>query len=117
MTLCLRSVTALESTHATSIFLFKEADTNLNLSPSQYIQMIPVQAYLCIIRIQLLTEQLGIRVADVPDAKEALQATRQADRHLKVCHLFDTAQHQHSFFHILGKKTKYKLDSVLVTFS
>lgn len=61
------------------------------------------QAYLCVNRLQLLGEQLGVRVTDVPDAQEALQATRQPDCHLKVRHLLHTAQHQHAFLHILPK--------------
>lgn len=67
-----------------------------------------LQAYLCIRWIQLLTEQLGVRITDVLDAKEALQATRQADRHFKVCYLLHTAQHQHTLLHILENTTTTK---------
>lgn len=51
-----------------------------------------LQAYLCISRVQLRSEQLGVRVTDVLDAKEALQATRQTDGHLKVRYLLHAAQ-------------------------
>lgn len=63
-----------------------------------------LQAYLCISRVQLRTEQLGIRVTDVLDAKEALQATWQADRHLEVCYLLHAAQYQHAFLHTLENR-------------
>lgn len=65
-----------------------------------------LQAYLCISRVQLLSEQLGVRVADVLDAEEALQAAGQADRYLKVCYLLHGAQHQHTLLHILDNTQK-----------
>lgn len=72
-----------------------------------------LQAHLCISRVQLCTEQLGIRVTDVLDAKEALQATRQADGHLEVCYLLHAAQNQHAFLHTLENRQ----DTVLKTLS
>lgn len=65
-------------------------------------------AYLWIVCIQLLTELLGVRVADVLDTKEALQATGQTDRHLKVCDLLHAAQDQHALIHILENDLKKK---------
>lgn len=70
-----------------------------------------VQAYLCISRVQLRTEQLGVRITDVLDAKEALQATRQTDGHFEVCYLLHAAQYQHAFLHILENRQ----DAVLNT--
>lgn len=63
-------------------------------------------AYLCIGWIQLLAEQIGVRVTDIPDAEEAMQATGKAHRHLKVCDLLHTAQHQHTLLHILENEKK-----------
>lgn len=68
-----------------------------------------LQAYICVSGIQLLIEQLGVWGTDVTDAEEALQATWQADGHLKVCHLLHATQHQHALFHILGKAVKQNI--------
>lgn len=61
--------------------------------------------------IQLLAQQPGVRVTDVPDAEVALQATRKADGHLEVSHLLHTAQEQHPLSHILGENTPQNFTS------
>lgn len=101
-------------------YLIVDQDTDVKLNPvdgplrqafstfNSMFKSSPPQAYLYIIWIQLLAEQLGVRVTDVLDAEEALHATRQADGHLKVCHLLHTAQQQHTLLHILGNANKKK---------
>lgn len=41
-------------------------------------------AHLGVVRVQLIAKQLGVRVADVSDAEEALQATGKTHAHLEV---------------------------------
>lgn len=65
-----------------------------------------LQTYLHISWIQLLTKHLCIRVRDVSDAEEALQATRQADCHLEVCYVLNTTQQQHTLPHILQNQVE-----------
>lgn len=60
-----------------------------------------LQTYLHIAGIQLFTQHLGIWITDVFDAEEALEATGQTDRHLKVCNLLNATQQQHTLPHIL----------------